>query len=185
MLNNIGAAEAVLSRNKVYIPNILTLIRIAFVPLICFCLVKGYPIWAAGLFLVAALTDLCDGYLARKWGVVTRFGALSDPLADKILVATILFLPNVWLMTKLVIISREVLMIIGRFLVKSAESEKAVRVDRIGKWKSVIQYVGMIYSMLVLPGFNYLMAFAALITAASGINYSRKFATTVLKKQNK
>lgn len=75
---------------KENIPNLLTLIRIVMIPL--FLLVTSFSnelswhVFAAIIFAVASLTDYLDGYLARKWRVVTNFGKFADPLADKMLV---------------------------------------------------------------------------------------------------
>jgi len=71
------------------IPNILTVIRILLVPVFIYFLFKEelfYNILAFAIFLIASVTDLVDGYLARKWNQTTEFGKFLDPLADKILV---------------------------------------------------------------------------------------------------
>ena len=71
------------------IPNFLTLLRIVLAPVFMFFfLLESFPMKALGLglFVFAALTDLADGYYARKRGVITGFGKFMDPLADKILV---------------------------------------------------------------------------------------------------
>src|SRR3954469_9562466 len=84
------------------IPNVLTIARIFFVPLLVAALVQQDVIFvwrgvaftndvlALGIFLVAAATDLLDGYLARRWGQVTTIGTLLDPIADKLLVSAAL-----------------------------------------------------------------------------------------------
>ena len=72
------------------LPNILTTIRILLVPILVVVLLtkfEGKEFVGLGLFLLAALTDLLDGYFARRWNVVSKFGQLLDPAADKILVA--------------------------------------------------------------------------------------------------
>jgi CDP-diacylglycerol--glycerol-3-phosphate 3-phosphatidyltransferase len=72
------------------LPNILTTIRILLVPILVVVLLTkfdGKEFVGLGLFLLASLTDLLDGYFARRWNVVSRFGQLLDPAADKILVA--------------------------------------------------------------------------------------------------
>jgi CDP-diacylglycerol--glycerol-3-phosphate 3-phosphatidyltransferase len=84
------------------IPNFLTIVRIFFVPLLVAALVQqdvtiGFrgmvftnDLLALAIFLVAAVTDLLDGYLARRWGQVTTIGTLLDPIADKLLVSAAL-----------------------------------------------------------------------------------------------
>ena len=72
------------------LPNILTSIRILLVPILVVVLLTkfdGKEFVGLGLFLLAALTDFLDGYFARRWQLVTRFGQLLDPAADKILIA--------------------------------------------------------------------------------------------------
>ncbi len=74
-------------------PNTLTLLRIALAPVFMFFfLIDNFymRLIALGLFIVAALTDLADGYYARKYGIITGFGKFMDPLADKILVSSAL-----------------------------------------------------------------------------------------------
>jgi CDP-diacylglycerol--glycerol-3-phosphate 3-phosphatidyltransferase len=79
------------------LPNTLTLLRIFFVPLLVAALVQQdlFVRWnnelvALGIFLIAAATDLLDGYLARKWGQITTVGTLLDPIADKLLISAAL-----------------------------------------------------------------------------------------------
>jgi cardiolipin synthase len=81
------------------VPNLLTLMRFALVPVIGLQIVAGRYVLAFALFCVSALSDLADGYIARRWNMRTRFGALADPLADKLTmlsVAVLLTLQN-WL----------------------------------------------------------------------------------------
>ena len=96
------------------IPNWLTLLRIFFIPLLVALLLTtapGMDLWAVGVFLAAAATDLLDGYLARRQGQVTRLGTLLDPIADKLLVTAAfislveLHLVAAWLVV--IIIGRE------------------------------------------------------------------------------
>ena len=70
------------------VPNVLTVTRIAVVPLMIWVLIwdGGVSLMAAALFAIASLSDFYDGYLARRWGVTSSFGALLDPFADKLLV---------------------------------------------------------------------------------------------------
>ncbi len=76
------------ARWRPVLPNVLTVTRIAVVPLMIWLLIwdGGLSLMAAGLFAVASVSDFYDGYLARRWGVTSSFGALLDPFADKLLV---------------------------------------------------------------------------------------------------
>ncbi|MHC9037299.1 CDP-diacylglycerol--glycerol-3-phosphate 3-phosphatidyltransferase, partial [Cobetia marina] len=99
------------------IPNILTLIRILFIPLLVVCFYLPYnwslPVTAL-LFALAAVTDWFDGYLARRWNQTTPFGAFLDPVADKLMVAVALGLlieryDSLWMtIPSLIIIGREI-----------------------------------------------------------------------------
>jgi len=73
------------------LPNALTCVRIALIPLFAYVYYLPEPRWALMIFLLAGTTDLLDGYLARKWQQVTSFGKLMDPLADKLLTLTALY----------------------------------------------------------------------------------------------
>ena len=87
------------------IPNSLTLLRIALIPVfvLVFYLNIPYANWVAcGVFVVAAITDWLDGYLARKLNQTSKLGAFLDPVADKLMVAVVLVLlvekyPSIWL----------------------------------------------------------------------------------------
>ena len=76
-----------------YIPNILSLLRIVMVVVFVFVFFSNYPdncIWSAVIYMFACLTDVADGYLARKYGWMTRLGRVLDPMADKLLQMTLL-----------------------------------------------------------------------------------------------
>src|SRR5436190_23555559 len=118
------------------LPNLLTLLRIFFVPLLVAALLAEAPgswwrsfipmshdLFALGIFLVAAATDLLDGYLARRWGQVTTIGTLLDPIADKLLVSAAL----ISLVQQRVVAGWLVVLLIGReFAVSGLRSIAAV-----------------------------------------------------------
>src|ERR1700754_4175311 len=139
------------------IPNFLTIVRIFFVPLLVAALVQqdGKLFWrgvvftndllALGIFLVAAATDLLDGYLARRWGQVTTIGTLLDPIADKLLVSAAL----ISLVQIRAIPAWMVVLIVGReFAVSGLRSIAAaegytIAASDLGKTKTISQVVAI------------------------------------------
>jgi CDP-diacylglycerol--glycerol-3-phosphate 3-phosphatidyltransferase len=142
-------------RNIYTIPNLLTGYRFAIVPVLLFLLQPGMgeilALLAFFLFLSGALTDLADGYLARKHGIESVLGKLMDPLADKMLVATplIMLIPmdRVPAWVSLLIISRELAVTGLRGL--AAASGIVVSASGLGKVKSVFQYTAL--CVLIFP----------------------------------
>ncbi len=135
------------------LPNKLTVLRILLVPV--FVLFMYLPLeygkWIAlAVFIVAALTDTADGYIARKYNLVTDFGKFMDPLADKLLVcaALICFVDTkqiaAWIV--IVIISRE--FIISGFRLIAAENGLVIAASWWGKSKTIVQMV-MICALLI------------------------------------
>ena len=152
--------------------NIVTLARIAFIPLFVIVLYipSRYQGWiAAVVFCAIASTDALDGWLARKHRQITRFGAVFDPLADKLLVtAALIFLIGQGVETWMayVIIAREFL-VTGLRLV----AENVLHASWLGKLKTLSQMVGVV---AVLIKFQYawqLMLVATILTVLSGIDY--------------
>ena len=102
------------------IPNVLTLIRLILVP-VYWVLMLGYHLdyWALGAFLLASATDMLDGFLARRMQCITDFGKLMDPLADKLMVLSVLFTLLIrgiipWEPVAL-LGGKELLMVVGKF----------------------------------------------------------------------
>ena len=160
------------------IPNTLTLLRIASIPifvLVFYLPYKGMHIVAAAVFGLAALTDLLDGYLARKLGQTSRFGAFLDPVADKLMVAVVLVLlvqadPDVWLaLPAAIIIGREIAISALREWMAELGQRTQVAVAAVGKVKTVVQMIAlflMLYreSVGVFP--TYIVGFTLLYVAA-------------------
>ncbi|MBF0268716.1 MAG: CDP-diacylglycerol--glycerol-3-phosphate 3-phosphatidyltransferase [Alphaproteobacteria bacterium] len=132
-------------------PNLLTLSRIAAIPLVVATFYLEGAVWnwvALGLFAAAGITDFFDGWLARRTNQISSFGRFLDPIADKLLVAAILlmlvafqrmsalaFLPAV------VILCREILVSgLREFL---AEAKVGMPVSRLAKWKTALQMVAI------------------------------------------
>jgi len=129
------------------LPNLLTLARIFAVPFIVACFyVDGYfsHLIATVLFVVACVTDFFDGYLARQWKQVSAFGRFLDPVADKLLVSTILLMLSgvgiingVHLIAATIILAREI--IVSGLRQFMAEMRVRVPVTRYAKWKTAMQ----------------------------------------------
>jgi CDP-diacylglycerol--glycerol-3-phosphate 3-phosphatidyltransferase len=135
------------------LPISLTLLRIFFVPLlVVLLLTKGenMDLWAVGVFLLAAVTDLLDGYLARKRGQITTLGILLDPIADKLLTSAAfislveLNMVPAWMVV--IIVGRE-FAVSGLRAIASAEGF-AIQASELGKTKMVFQVVAI--SVIVL-----------------------------------
>ncbi|MGO1343972.1 MULTISPECIES: CDP-diacylglycerol--glycerol-3-phosphate 3-phosphatidyltransferase [Chromohalobacter] len=143
------------------IPNLLTLARIVFIPLLVIAFYLPYS-WSmflcAGLFGLAAVTDWLDGYLARRWNQSTPFGAFLDPVADKLMVAVALALlierfDAVWLtLPGLVIIGREIVISALREWMAEIGKRGSVSVSWIGKLKTTLQMVSLLLLLGFAPG---------------------------------
>jgi CDP-diacylglycerol--glycerol-3-phosphate 3-phosphatidyltransferase len=137
------------------LPISLTLLRIFFVPIVVVLLLtKGgnMDLWAVGVFLLAAVTDLLDGYLARKRGQITTLGILLDPIADKLLTSaafislTELHLVPAWMVV--IIVGRE-FAVSGLRSIASAEGY-VLEASELGKTKMVLQVVAI--TVIILEG---------------------------------
>ena len=143
------------------IANKLTLIRVALVPVFIAFFYMDMPYWncwAALVFVAAALTDLVDGQIARKHGMVTNFGKLVDPIADKLLVCSALIMlvarfrfeelwfEDVFVLLVIVMVGRE-LVISGLRLIAAAGG-KVLAADSFGKAKTVTQIVAVVVVLM-------------------------------------
>jgi CDP-diacylglycerol--glycerol-3-phosphate 3-phosphatidyltransferase len=99
------------------IPNVLTIIRIILIPVFVVLFFKGQKIAALCVFCAASLTDMLDGYLARKLNQITDFGKLFDPLADKLMVLTAMVCQTFWgplpLVAVIIVAVKELVMVLG------------------------------------------------------------------------
>lgn len=170
------------------IPNTLTLLRIVLIPV--FVLVFYLPLsWsnevACSIFVVAAVTDMLDGYLARRLNQLSRLGAFLDPVADKLMVAVALVLvverqPSIVLaLPAAVIICREITVSALREWMASVGASKKVAVSVLGKIKTISQMVALGFlifheSVLGLPVYGIglsLLYLAAILTIVSMFQY--------------
>ncbi|BDZ50160.1 CDP-diacylglycerol--glycerol-3-phosphate 3-phosphatidyltransferase [Frondihabitans sucicola] len=175
--------------NTANIANIITVVRILMAPLFFVLLIADdhaygpLRVWAAVIFVVAILTDSLDGFLARRQNLVSDFGKIVDPLADKVLTGGAFIVLSVlgelpWWVTILILI-REVGITVYRFV---ALRDRVIAASRGGKLKTLLQ--GIALTLALFPfvhwfgdWFNYvnivLMSAAFLATILSGLDYMR------------
>lgn len=138
--------------DAINLPNLLTMLRIALIPGVLFLLWEGTPksnFWATILYIGTALTDLIDGYLARKWGQISVLGKFLDPLADKLLVmATLIWLaylgrlPFLGVVAVIIMLGRELAITALRTIAMSEGVVMAAM--RTGKDKTALQMVAIL-----------------------------------------
>ena len=134
------------------LPNKLTILRmIMIIPFVVFMLVPiggGAAKWIAlALFVVASLTDLLDGKIARKYNLVTTFGKFMDPLADKLLVCAALIC-----LVEIIIVSRE--FIISGFRLVASDKGVVIAAGYWGKFKTTFQMVMIVLMIADIPALS-------------------------------
>ena len=145
-----------LSQDAFNVPNLLTMARVAVIPLVIMLLDRGSPkdcVWAALVYSAAAITDLLDGYLARRLNVVSVLGKFMDPLADKLLVMAVL----VYMVPMGRIPEWAVVLLLAREIsvtsLRSIASSEGVVIAAGGggKSKTALQMVGILCLMIGYP----------------------------------
>lgn len=166
------------------LPNKLTLFRIILIPVLVIFMylpISGKYLISLIIFIIAAITDVLDGNIARKYNLITDFGKFMDPLADKLLVIAALIcmietsLVPGWIV--LIIISRELAVSIMRAI--AAADGKVIAAGTSGKLKTIVQMVSIILLLLgahlndniVLTIGKVLIYLAAVLTIYSGYEY--------------
>ena len=173
--------------------NKLTLARIAAVPLLVLLLYfpgRGVCLVAMLIFVIASLTDIVDGIVARRQGLVTTLGKFLDPLADKLLIASLLVMltklgwVEAWV--SVIIICREIAVTGLRAM--AIDHGVVIAADRFGKLKTILQMLALCPLVLHYPWFgfdpvplgNILLYLAVVLTLVSGANYFYGFGKKVI-----
>ena len=168
------------------LPNKLTMARVIMIPFFVFFLLwqngenRTFRMIALALFIIASLTDLLDGKIARKYNLVTNFGKFMDPLADKLLVCSALIclielnaLPA-WMV--IIIISRE--FIISGFRLIASDNGVVIAASYWGKFKTTFQMVSVVLLILDIPALAFVTTIcvwiALLLTIVSLVDYIYK-----------
>lgn len=188
-----------------HVPNILTIIRFFLVPIILLLLLNNNYILAFVFLTISGLTDILDGFIARKFNLITNFGKLMDPLADKftqisiLVVLAIQGIVPIWIL--IIVVIKEFLMISGASFLYGKEF--VVSSKWYGKLATVLFYIAIVcslfirefnvnllvhpeYSMTTLPAFDTYIYYLALVaTIFSLLMYFKAFYQDgYLKKEN-
>jgi len=179
-----------MSSKIVTIPNLLTFLRMALIPLFASLLVYGHSDWALAVFIIAGVSDGIDGFVARRFNQESELGTILDPIADKLLMTTafvILTLPNIFPPTRhlpvpfwvtAAVIGRDVLIIAVAAAIFIITDFRGFKPSKLGKLSTLVQVcgVGLILLAAVFPMLQsfYLPTVYTTITALavfSGIHY--------------
>ena len=188
-------ADPISAVSALNVPNLLTTLRIIVVPILAWLLFKenadtdANRIIAGTIFIVAALTDIADGTIARRWNLITNFGKIFDPIADKALIGVALIglsylnLLDWWFTW--VILARELFVTFLRFWVIN---KGVIPASRGGKLKTITQIVAISFYLLPLPeSFSIIgqviMYLAVILTLATAIDYIMKAIMTDREEQ--
>lgn len=188
-------ADPISAVSSFNVPNLLTTLRIVVVPILAWLLFKesaetdANRIIAGTIFIVAALTDIADGTIARRWNLITNFGKIFDPIADKALIGVALIglsylnLLDWWFTW--VILARELFVTFLRFWVIN---KGVIPASRGGKLKTITQIVAISFYLLPLPeSFSIIgeiiMYAAVILTLATAVDYIMKAIMTDREEQ--
>ncbi|MBQ7743552.1 MAG: CDP-diacylglycerol--glycerol-3-phosphate 3-phosphatidyltransferase [Lachnospiraceae bacterium] len=138
------------------LPNKLTMCRVIAIPIFIVLFMLGFRIGSAVVFVLASITDYFDGVIARKYNLISNFGKLMDPLADKMLVITALFLltetREVHFLCTLIVILRE--LTISSIRLIALEQNKVIAASMWGKFKTATQMVAIILLLFKFYNIN-------------------------------
>lgn len=172
------------------VPNVLTTVRILLIPVFVWLLIAAGPLngdrdldsalrwWALVAFCLLMATDQLDGFLARRYHVITDYGKLADPVADKALMISALvslnILGDLWWWVTVVIVVRELGITVWRMIL--ARRGLVVPASKGGKLKTVLQTVAVALVIAPLPDWTNwvtypMMGLAVLVTVVTGIQY--------------
>lgn len=173
-----GVSNATAKQSNWNLPNMLTSLRILFIPVFAWLVLDQRWWWAFGLFVALMITDKLDGDIARARGLITDFGKIADPIADKALMITAMVTLNiastlpVWI--TVVIVVRELGITFWRMWM--LRRGRVVPASKGGKLKTVLQTVGIALYLCPLPTWMdiptlVVMIIAAAVTVVTGIQY--------------
>lgn len=164
------------------VPNAITLLRLGLVPAVAYYAASAAYSIALPIFLIAALSDLVDGYIARRFKLVSRLGALLDPIADKLnmFAATVVLawqgLLPIWLAAA--IIGRDIIIVVGALAYRMARGHLEIKPTRLSKWNTAAEFAVLLLVMASAAGWiaagtwlPMLFAIVFVTVVASGAQY--------------
>ncbi len=160
-----------------HIPNILTILRLLAIPLMAVWMLSGKWLQALILFIAAEFTDILDGYIARRFNFISNFGKLVDPLADKLIQLTAIFLlayggklPYYFFY---ILIGKELAMIVGAlFFLKK---DVVVSSNWVGKAAASVLFIGIILAFLDSPFSVYMLWIGMIISLMAAVVYLKGY----------
>lgn len=174
------------------IPNILTTLRFFLIPifvLVFYSSIENNVLYASLVFALAGVTDVLDGYIARAYNLVTKWGVAMDPLADKLMQITVIicftsksYLP-IWVI--IVVGLKELLMIVGALFLYYNVDKTVIPANKFGKVATIAFYVAILSIAFNFPdSINFILVLAAVIlTLTAFINYLLGF--KAVRKESK
>jgi len=169
------------------LPNMLTLFRVFLIPIFIVVYFRNPDknlIYSVVIFFIAGFSDFLDGYLARKNNQITTFGTVMDPLADKLMLLTVMtsyaYTGVVPYPIFLLVLIKEVLMIVGGYVVYKWGIINPA--NKLGKFVTFSFYIGILVLMFNKQVGIYLLFFSALLGFLAGLSYIK---TTLDKKKNR
>lgn len=162
------------------IPNILTILRILLIPVYLYFFYSNLHnniLWAGLIFILAGISDVLDGYIARKYNKTTKLGIVLDPIADKLMTFTILIsfttkgiIPS-WILIAIGI--KECMMILGGAILYLFRGKQVLPSNRYGKFATLSFYAATLSVVFRFPGMvsNFLFISTVVINIIAFINY--------------
>jgi cardiolipin synthase len=178
-------------------PNLLTLLRLIFVPFVVVAIQQQKYAWALGIFVVAGITDLLDGLLARVLKQKTTLGQYLDPIADKLLLSTMFLMLSIahiirWPYTILVF-SRDIIILIVCTLLYATGIMKVFRPTWFGKANTAVQIISVLLALIyeinhanwAHLGKRWSLSTTVALTTISGVHYVLRLALDLRSAGNK
>lgn len=133
-----------------YIPNILTILRFLFIPIILYFIFTGNYILGFIFFTISGITDILDGFIARKYNLISNFGKLMDPLADKLtqisVLASLVIVEIIPIWILVIVVLKELIMVIGASFLYG--KDVVVYSKWYGKLATVLFYLAIVISLI-------------------------------------